>query len=66
MSLWLQDILTSALELEKNRKSFLIWLLDKILIYIYKESDIIYAQSKSYIKYLKKIVPQKKLYIYQI
>lgn len=61
MSIWLQDILTSALEIEKNKKSFLILLLNKILLYIYNESDIIYAQSKSYISYFKKKIPKKKI-----
>ena len=61
MSIWLQDILTSALEIEKNKKSLLITILDKILLLIYKESNILFVQSKSYSKYFKKILPKKKI-----
>ena len=61
MSIWLQDILTSALEIDKNKKSLLIKILDKILLQIYKESNIVFVQSKSYSKYFKKILPKKKI-----
>lgn len=59
MSIWIQDILTSALEIKNN--NFMIWILNKILIYIYNESDVIYVQSKHYINYIKKITPKKKI-----
>ena len=61
MSLWLQDILTSALEVNKKSQPILIWALNIILKYIYKESDIIFAQSQKYNDYFKKIISRKKI-----
>ena len=59
LSIWLQDLLIAPLVLKK--KKFLILFLDIILKYIYRESDIVFVQSKKYFKYFKNIIPKKKL-----
>lgn len=63
LSIWLQDLWPLSLQLSGySKKNPILKIIDKIIYFIYKRTDIIFVQSKYFFKYLEKVVPADKIY----